>query len=78
MATEVYVFIALLSIAIVFVSRRVWERLRFRGKMLVTCPETHEPAAVKVNLGRAAVKAMVGRQDLELSECSRWPSRAVS
>jgi hypothetical protein len=45
------------------------------GKMLVTCPETHEPAAVKANAGRAVIKAMVGRQELELSDCSRWPGR---
>jgi hypothetical protein len=75
MATEVYVFIALVAVAIVYVTRRVWEALRFRGKMLVTCPETHEPAAVKVNVERAAVKAMAGRLELELCDCSRWPER---
>lgn len=75
MATEVYIFIALLAIAIVYGTRRVWESLRFHGKMLVTCPETHEPAAVKVNIGRAAAKAMAGCQELELSDCSRWPER---
>jgi len=76
MATEEYLFIALLAIAIVYVARRAWEGLRFRGKMLVTCPETHKPAAVRVNVGRAAVMAMAGRQELELCECSRWPERS--
>jgi hypothetical protein len=75
MATEVYLFIALLAIAIVYGTRRVWESLRFRGQMLVTCPETRAPAAVKVNVWRAAVRAMAGRQELELSDCSRWPER---
>jgi hypothetical protein len=75
MATETYIVIALLAIAIVFVSRRVWEALQFRGKMLVTCPETMQPAAVKVDLRRAAVKAVVGRHELELCDCSRWPER---
>jgi hypothetical protein len=75
MATEVYLFIAVLAIAIVFLGRRVWESTTFRGKMLVTCPETHEPAAVKLNVGRAAVMAMVGRREHELSDCSRWPER---
>jgi len=75
MATEGYVFIALLAIAIIYVSRRVWESLKFRGKMLVTCPETHDPAAVKVNVGRAALKALAGRRELELCACSRWPER---
>jgi len=76
MATEVYLFIALLAIALVYVTKRVWEALKFRGKMLVTCPETHEPAAVKVNVPRAAVEAMVGRHKLALCNCSRWPERA--
>jgi hypothetical protein len=75
MATEVYLFIGVLAIGIVYVTKRVWERMRFRGKMLVTCPETREPAAVKVNVRRAVVKAMAGRKELELSECSRWPER---
>lgn len=75
MATEVYVFIAVLAIAIVYATRRVWDRLRFRGKMLVICPETHQAAAVNVNVGRAAVKALAGRQELELCACSRWPER---
>ena len=76
MATEVYLFTALLAIAVVFVSRRVWESLKFHGKMLVICPETHEPAAVKINIGRAAAGAVAGRRHLELSDCSRWPERA--
>lgn len=76
MATEVYVVIALLAIAIVFVTRRVWGALTFRGKMLITCPETHAPAAVKVNLRRATLNALAGRDDLELCDCSRWPERA--
>ncbi len=75
MATEVYVVIALLAIATVYVTRRVWEGLRYRGQMLVTCPETHNPAAVKVSVGRAAANAMVGRHKLELCACSRWPER---
>lgn len=75
MAADVYIFTGLFAIAIMYVARRVWEGLRFRDKMLVTCPETHEPAAVKVNVVRAAVKAIAGRQGLELSDCSRWPER---
>jgi hypothetical protein len=75
MATEVYLFVALIAIAIVYVTRRVWEGLRFRGKMLVTCPETHEPAAVKVNVARAAIQAIAGRKEHELCDCSRWPER---
>jgi len=75
MATEVYIFIALVTIAIVYGARLAWEALKFRGKMLVTCPETREPAAVKVSLWRAAVKGLIGRKELELCDCSRWPEK---
>ena len=62
MATEVYIFIGLLAIAVVYGTRQVWKAIRFRGKMLVTCPETRERAAVKESVGRAALKAMAGRE----------------
>ncbi|HKV25566.1 MAG TPA: hypothetical protein VJN93_13315 [Candidatus Acidoferrum sp.] len=51
------------------------EYLKFRGKRIVSCPETHEAAGVRVAAGSAAVKAIVGREELHLKECSRWPER---
>lgn len=76
MATEVYIFILLLAIAVEYVGSRIWEGLKFRGKMMITCPETHAPEVVKVNVRRAALNAIANRQELELCECSRWPERA--
>jgi len=75
MATEVYLFIALLSIAIVFVTRGILKKFRYRGEMLVTCPETRKPAAVKVDVERAVARAMVGLDHVTLCDCSRWPER---
>jgi hypothetical protein len=49
--------------------------MTFRGKRLVSCPENHRPAAVRVAAGKAALEAMVGNQQIRLSECSRWPER---
>ena len=49
--------------------------MTFRGKRLVSCPETHQPAAVRVGAGKAAVEAMVGKKELRLTECSRWPEK---
>jgi hypothetical protein len=49
--------------------------LTFRGQRLVSCPENHRPAAVRVAAGEAALKTMVGTQQLRLSTCSRWPER---
>jgi hypothetical protein len=47
----------------------------YRGKRLITCPETHEPEAVDVAAGEAAVGAFLAEPTLHLKECSRWPER---
>jgi hypothetical protein len=49
--------------------------LRFHGEMLVTCPETQRPAAVKVNNWRALLAPAAAPGALQLSACSRWPQR---
>jgi hypothetical protein len=49
--------------------------LKYRGKRVVTCPETESPAGVEVDAGHAALTAVMGRPDLRLKECSRWPER---
>lgn len=47
----------------------------FRGKRLVTCPETHKAAAVQVAAGEAGVGAFFSELTVRLRECSRWPER---
>jgi hypothetical protein len=47
----------------------------YRGKRLVTCPETHAAAAVNVAAGEAALGAFLTEPTLRLKECSRWPER---
>ncbi len=47
----------------------------FRGKRLVTCPETHKPAAVNVAAGEAGLGAFFNEPTLRLNQCSRWPER---
>jgi hypothetical protein len=49
--------------------------LRYRGERLVTCPETHEAAAVHVNVGKVAATTMIGKQEVRLDQCSRWPEK---
>lgn len=49
---------------------------RYRGKRLITCPETQKAAAVDVAAGEAAVGAFLTEPTLRLKECSRWPERA--
>jgi hypothetical protein len=75
MAIGIVAVIALGAIAAAYVTWRVWQALRFRGEMLVRCPETHQPAAVKVDVARAAAKLLAGGHDRELRDCSRWPER---
>lgn len=47
----------------------------FRGKRLITCPETHKAAAVTVAAGEAAMGAFLFEPTLHLKQCSRWPER---
>jgi hypothetical protein len=51
------------------------EMRKLSGKMLVTCPETHKAAVVKVAMGRAALAAIAGKEGVQLSACTRWPER---
>jgi hypothetical protein len=47
----------------------------YRGKRLITCPESLTKEAVDVAAGKAAAKAFVGDSSICLEECSRWPER---
>jgi hypothetical protein len=51
----------------------VWRR--WRGKRVVTCPESERPAAVDLDLRYAIAGGIVGRPELRLRDCSRWPER---
>jgi hypothetical protein len=62
-------------LVVVGLRRALRTYLKFRGKRLVSCPETHQPAAVRVATGKAAFKATLGDGQLRLSECSRWPEK---
>jgi hypothetical protein len=47
----------------------------YRGKRLITCPETLTKEVVDVAAGKAAAEVFVGGSSLRLEECSRWPER---
>lgn len=50
---------------------------KWRGVRVITCPENHEPAAVKVAAFDAAKEfAVAGETHLHLKTCSRWPEMA--
>jgi hypothetical protein len=47
----------------------------FRGKRLISCPETHHPEVIDVAAREAALTALYGAPTLRLDRCSRWPER---
>ena len=47
----------------------------YRGKRLITCPESLTKEAVDVAARKAAAGVFVGESNLRLDQCSRWPER---
>lgn len=80
MSLTVLVILVVLVLAVgLFVFRAipgVRAFFQYRGKRLVTCPETQKAAAVDVAAGEAALGAFLTEPTLRLHECSRWPERA--
>jgi len=79
MTGTILVVIAVLALAVgLFIFRAipgVRTYFAYRGKRLITCPETHRAAAVDVAAGEAAFGAFLSEPTLRLKECSRWPER---
>jgi hypothetical protein len=48
---------------------------RWRGKRVITCPETNEPHTVEIDAKHAALTAFGSSPDLRLESCTRWPER---
>jgi len=75
-AVTIYLVAGLLTIIIVLV---VWRGVlgysKFRGVRLVRCSETAKPAAVEVDAKHAALSGVIGKLNLRLKSCSRWPER---
>jgi hypothetical protein len=64
--------LAFLCIVVTYVVRAY---IRFRGKRLVTCPETKKIVAVDVDATHAALTIGRGIPELRLTSCTRWPER---
>lgn len=48
----------------------------FRGRRIVTCPETRKDVYVKIDPTAAALPTAIGwPPDYRVSDCSRWPDR---
>lgn len=79
MSPLTYALLVMLAAAVVYGMYRLAAAflvyLKFRGKRLVTCPETKQAAAVEVAASGVAIRAVAGVPHLRLSDCSRWPER---
>ncbi len=77
MTTAIYIIVGLILVGVVYVVLRAAIKTyqQYRGKMVVTCPETHQPAGVAVDAKHAAITAIQGGPDLRLKECARWSER---
>ena len=64
--------LGLLGFALHRAGKAYW---RLHGPAVVACPETGEPAAVRLSEWRAVRTAVFGRPRLRLRDCSRWPGR---
>src|ERR1035438_1267239 len=79
MTVTVFITLTVVALALgLFVFRAIpgiRAYFEYRGKRLITCPETHKPEAVDVAAGEVAVGAFLSEPTLRLKECSRWPER---
>lgn len=70
----------LVAVAVILSGFAAWRLLgawlKYRGRMVITCPESQRPAGVSVDAGHAAATALSGGAEFRLSDCSRWPERA--
>lgn len=79
MTVTVLITLVVLVLAVVLFAVRAVPGLRayfsYRGKRLITCPESRTPEAVEVAAAEAGVGALLCKPTLRLKECSRWPER---
>jgi len=76
MDTTVGFLIATILIAVAFFFGIRWfirARINYGGTRVITCPETKRPADVEVDSVHAALTSVIGRTDIRLQNCSRWP-----
>ena len=48
---------------------------KYREARVVTCPETRDTAAVKLDFLHAATSVATGDEELRVRACSHWPKR---
>ena len=72
---QVLLAVAAVTAVSVLIYRTIRAYHRYRGKLLVACPENLKTVAVEVDAAGAAVTAATGEAKLVLTDCTRWPER---
>jgi hypothetical protein len=67
-------FAALLLVAMTIVFAGLY--VRYRGKRIVTCPETNLPVSTEIDAALAAGTWIAARPRFVVTACSRWPEHA--
>lgn len=77
MALEIYLILTIIVAVVLYLvaPKMVGTYLTYRGKRIITCPETRRPAGIEVDAAHAAFTSATGYRDLRLKSCSRWPER---
>jgi hypothetical protein len=76
MTLTISILIGLLGLLAWGSARGARAYLRFRGKRIVACPETEQPAAVELAAWHIAVSSTLTEPNLRVRKCSRWRERA--
>jgi hypothetical protein len=75
MMTLLAVAVVFFWVAVFFIGPTWSAWRRWRGTRVVVCPENERPAAVDLDLRYAMAGSIVGRPELRLRNCSRWPDK---
>jgi hypothetical protein len=70
-ATGAAILIAIAVAAVAFAKRYV----KYRGKRVITCPETNCHEVVELDAPLAAISSLLEKPELQLTSCTRWPER---
>lgn len=76
MNTLLSILAAAFAVLVIYEVRRFLRGyLHYRGQRIVTCPETQQPAGVRLAATKIAAESIMGEPRLELSHCTRWPEK---
>jgi len=71
-----FTFFFVIAVLVAMVALFIGLALRYRGKRIVTCPETHAPVVAKIDATLAAGTWIATQPQFVITSCSRWPERA--